>query len=474
MTELTMPTTNSLVSREDIMSRLLQAGIFLLFVEILMFTNAHAESRALIIGVGDYESETVSDLPGLDIDVDIMKGVAMQLGYPESAIKVLQDSEATLANIQKGLTEWLVNGVTTDDQVLIYYTGHGSQVEDLNGDETDGLDEFLLAHDFNVNGDNDYTGALGDDSFYEALQQIPTSNVLLMVDACHSGTGFKSFNGGFTGVDGGHPKYHHIETAGASVDGSFAAGEKGVNEDQFVALMASRDDEVAIATSRGSVFTLGIQDAIQSSLAASELTTPRKIIESAKEFVKTELNQRPELIFTPQIGGSEALMDKPLELVVTPTNRDLLLSWAAQSSSMSIATNKTDFPLGDKTLRVTVDVPREGYLNIVTVDPNDTAVVLYPNEFNQNNAVSPGTVSLPTQEMNFDLEAQGPVGEHVIVAFWTTEPVNMYEEGKGARSSEGEFLQSFNQFSGYTASRFVAVEKTDRIGAGVALVEMVP
>ena len=463
----------SFVNREAGLLRFLQAGACLLAGTLLSF-NSHAESRALIIGVGDYESEKVSDLPGLDIDVDTMKGVAMQLGYPESAIKVLQDSEATLANIQNGLTEWLVEGVTAEDQVLIYYTGHGSQTKDRDGDESDGLDEFLLAHDFNVASDNVIYGALDDDSFYQALQKIPTDNVLLMVDACHSGTGFKNFNGGLTGAEGGQPKFHYIETAGASVDGAFAAGEKGVSDDKFVALMASRDDEVAIATSRGSVFTLGIQNAIQNSLAAGLLTTPRKIIESTREFVKSELKQRPELIFTPQIGGSSVLMDKPLELVVTPTNRDLLLSWAAENSVLSMATNKTTFPLGDKTLRVTVDVPGDGYLNIVTVDPNDAAVVLYPNEFNRDNAVNAGSVSLPTQEMNFDLEAQGPVGEHVIFAFWTEEPVNMYEEGEGARDVDGKLLQTFNQFSGYTASRFVAVAKDAGTGAGVATVQMVP
>lgn len=448
-------------------------GIFLVS-GILCSASASAASRALIIGVGDYESELVNDLPGLDIDVNIVKGVARQLGYPESSIKVLQDSEATLANIQKRLSEWLVDGVTADDQVLIYYTGHGSQIQDSSGDESDGLDEFLLAHDFKVNSDNLIQGALSDDLFYNALQNIPTSNVLLIVDACHSGTGFKSFNGGLTGADGGQPKYHYIETAGASIDGTFGAGEKGVNDDQFVALMASRDDETAIATSRGSVFTLGIQDAIQAGVAAGQLTTPRKIIESTREFVKTELDKRPELIFTPQIGGSSVLMDKPIELVVTPTNRDLLLSWASQSSFLPITTNKTNFSLGDKTLKIKVDVPASGYLNVVTVDPNDTAVVLFPNEFNRNNAVNKATVSLPTQEMNFDLEAQGPVGEHVIVAFWTAEPVNMYEEGKGARNADGMLLQTFSQFSEYTASRFVAVEREVEVGAGVAIVNMVP
>lgn len=462
------------ISTSGCLARCALPAAFFYAVLLCISSPLYAESRALIIGVGEYENEDVNDLPGLDIDVDIMKRVATNLGYKESSVLVLQDEEATIDNIVRGLDQWLVEGVEADDQVLIYFTGHGAQMQDQNSDEDDGLDEFFLAHDFQVKN-NVAEGALVDDDFYKFLSRIPTENILLVVDACHSGTGFKSFNGALTGSEGGIAKYHAIGKEIALVDGSFAAGEKGSSA-RFVALMSSDDTETSIATSRGSVFTLGIEQALKDSLGQGRSATPLQIIESTRTFVRQELSTRPELIFTPQIGGDSDLLSKPLQLIPATTLRDDLLATAEPAERLSISTNKQQFSLGDRSLTVNVEVPADGYLNIVTVDPNDSGMVLYPNKFNQDNYVAAGMVTLPTREMSFDLEAQGPIGEHLVIAFWSTTELNMYTEGKGARDANGELTDVFSELSSYTTTRNftpVARKSTVSSGAGWITVNMI-
>lgn len=461
------------VSMEQIYQRFLSMCLLLVLTSLM--GSAHAESRALIIGVGDYRDEKVNDLPGLDIDVNIMKRVASSLGYKKSAVRVLQDSDATLENIKLSFTDWLSTGVNPDDQVLIYFSGHGAQFRDLNGDESDGLDEFFLTHDFKASG-GDIQGALFDDVFYELLTQIPTDNVLLIVDACHSGTGFKSFNGALTGVSGGVVKYHSVENSDNMVDSGFAMGEKNY-DDRFVAMMASGDDESAIATTRGSVFTLGIEQAIRQGLSRGSLMTPVAMIDDIREFVKKELAPNPNIIFTPQIGGASDLINKPLQLVVTPSFRNRLLTVIEGVTPLVIASNKARYSLEDKSMRISVDVPEAGYLNIINVNSQDSTVVLFPNLYNPDNRVAPGQVAIPTQQMQFDLVAREPTGESLFVAIWTPYELNMYNEGKGNRNElQGDMPDVFHELSEFSATRNFSAEARLRDGwrAGSIIVNVVP
>lgn len=71
--------------------------------------------------------------------------IVSQFGFPEAAIKVLRDSGKpgedlpTLANLKAGIS-WLAAGAKPGDQLMMHYSGHGGQVVDTNGDETDGYD----------------------------------------------------------------------------------------------------------------------------------------------------------------------------------------------------------------------------------------------------------------------------------------------------------------------------------------------
>lgn len=62
-------------------------------------------------------------------------------------VRLLTNEQATKQNIKQAIINWLPESTTAGDEVFIYFTGHGTQLRDLNGDEPDGLDEAIMPHD---------------------------------------------------------------------------------------------------------------------------------------------------------------------------------------------------------------------------------------------------------------------------------------------------------------------------------------
>ncbi|MDZ4852316.1 MAG: DUF4384 domain-containing protein, partial [Pirellulaceae bacterium] len=62
--------------------------------------------------------------------------------------KLFTNEEATRKNLEQAITQWLPSVSRPGDTVVIYYSGHGGQIPDDNGDEADMLDEFLVPYDY--------------------------------------------------------------------------------------------------------------------------------------------------------------------------------------------------------------------------------------------------------------------------------------------------------------------------------------
>ena len=105
--------------------RMLGAGL----ATALAAGGAHAESRALLIGVGDVQGHP---LPAIDLDIDNMKKVAVIMGFKPDDIKVLFNEQATAADVRQALGTWVKAGGGPDDRVMIYFSGHGTRVPDAS------------------------------------------------------------------------------------------------------------------------------------------------------------------------------------------------------------------------------------------------------------------------------------------------------------------------------------------------------
>jgi len=107
----------------------------------------------------------------------------------EDQIKILGSAQATHDAILQALDYWLVAGTGPGDRVILYYSGHGSQTLDDDGDEEDGWDEVLCPVDYNP---VTQANTLRDDRLGEALRKLEGRNITVILDACHSGTAYKA------------------------------------------------------------------------------------------------------------------------------------------------------------------------------------------------------------------------------------------------------------------------------------------
>jgi hypothetical protein len=145
---------------------------------------------ALLVGVGDYAADHVTDLRGPIHDVADVYHVLTdgEAGYdfPAANVCVLLDSEATLANVRQSW-DAMTDATSRGDTVFFFYAGHGSQTVDRNGDESDGMDETLMLHDARTPGVFD----LIDDDFNAMVRKLHArepQQIVLALDSCNSGS----------------------------------------------------------------------------------------------------------------------------------------------------------------------------------------------------------------------------------------------------------------------------------------------
>jgi uncharacterized caspase-like protein len=160
---------------------------------ILYTTPGYAADKwALLIGVGDYIHGTRFDLKGPVNDVRMMEELLLtKFGYEATNIRKLVNWDATKANIVDGVENWLASVAKPEDTVVLYYSGHGSQILDLSGDESDNRDEVLCPADIEYGSRGN---EISDDELSTMFAKIKASDVTVIFDACHAGTGTRGLD----------------------------------------------------------------------------------------------------------------------------------------------------------------------------------------------------------------------------------------------------------------------------------------
>ena len=135
--------------------------------------------RAVLIGINDYPG-IVNDLKAPVNDVDAMYRLLHdKAGFNSSEIMVIKDVDATRANIEMAINEFL-GSVTEEGTVLLYYSGHGRQL----GYETNDIKEESLY----LADDSDFL----DYELRSRVGNIKARNVIVILDACYSGGVYRS------------------------------------------------------------------------------------------------------------------------------------------------------------------------------------------------------------------------------------------------------------------------------------------
>lgn len=183
--------------------RLIRLAILL---AALVPAPARAEVRAILVGVGDY-LHIDADLRGPPADVALMARTLIARGVAPDAILALTTGAPDLPpGVRTGLPERAAilaalqtPGTAPGDTLVFYFSGHGSQAPDRDGDEVSGMDQILLPMD--ARGWNgaagEVEGAIRDDELQAHARALLSAGVQVVgiIDACHSGTGFRAAGG---------------------------------------------------------------------------------------------------------------------------------------------------------------------------------------------------------------------------------------------------------------------------------------
>lgn len=275
---------------------------------------------ALLVGIDDYQG-IGNSLNGPVADARLIGRILVEkYGFAPENVKFITDREATREHVSEAYLRHL-GQAGPDGVAVFYYSGHGMQMEEnlaLTGaldPEPDQVDEALFMWGADGRG-----GVLLDDELGFLANQLRTDRVLMIMDACFSGTGTM---GGSTGqskeqkwvdVKGNTtvPATFLTSSAKGDAPGAGAGGDLLREPQRHMLLAASTDDQLSWTASGWpkyggtiSVFTYYLAEALE---AAAPNATFTQVMSGVQEktlaFTEANYNARQ----TPRPEGSRSGM----------------------------------------------------------------------------------------------------------------------------------------------------------------------
>ena len=178
------------------------AGWILLLGVISAFSVAgQATMYGIVVGVANYVDPRIEDLTYAATDaISFAQSLQEQSDVSPSRITLLTNDRATRGAIEKAFSE-IAAISRPEDEVIVYLSGHGASVPDMDGDEADGdgNDEAFLPYDAARGDPSSY---VIDDDLGEWVARIPANKVALFLDSCYSGGQAKAIDEGSLGKKG--------------------------------------------------------------------------------------------------------------------------------------------------------------------------------------------------------------------------------------------------------------------------------
>jgi hypothetical protein len=152
----------------------------------------------LFIGIGKYmRPDIAATHEELRHSAEVMHELMLRHGQLDRQRTLLvRDAEATKANLQKLIAEWLPSVSQPGDTVFVYFSGHAGQIDTGDPAEPDGKDECLGPYDLDGGHEGETrTQAearfratnITDDTLAAWLSRLQGRQVVLILDTCHSG-----------------------------------------------------------------------------------------------------------------------------------------------------------------------------------------------------------------------------------------------------------------------------------------------
>ena len=423
------------------------------------------QMHAMIMAIGAYH-EGIPQLGGVKFDSETARQIAHRMGVPESNIRVYRDEELTLEGMKKAFDD-LEGRIQQDDQVFIYYSGHGGRQLVKEEERGERCAVSLITVDGTSFTDNEIQTRL------KRLSQ-KAQKLIVMFDACHSGgvttrgIGDSAQSTEFT------PKYWHPKGSGgmdvcAKPVNVVTRGIKldmevpGSGGNNYTYIAAARDNEISLdQPGKGGVASqawLACMNGAAVDLDGSGSLTAEKIRACAQEKIDLKLaNAKGVLPHHVSITGNERAIVGFAEKGVVPAPSVPAVQATAASAKpqasqtkpavqpnkpgkvnpvatlQDIYANRDDRRLVElkpikKKLKInqdsfefTLKSSHDGYVYLLMVGSDGTSFdLLFPNQLDKKNEIRAGeTLKLP--HATWELAAGGPPGKDTLLAIIAESP----------------------------------------------------
>jgi WD40 repeat protein len=150
------------------------------------YSAAAAKNHLLVVGINNYQNWPKLNNAVKDAN-DIVSVLMSKYGFEFSQVTLLKDEQATRSNIYNGLRS-LIEKVTPQDNLVIYFSGHGYFDQLLN-------EGYWIPVEARPNSSGDY---ISNTDILKILSNINSQHTFLIADACFSGALFADSRRGYT------------------------------------------------------------------------------------------------------------------------------------------------------------------------------------------------------------------------------------------------------------------------------------
>ena len=412
--------------------------------------------HAMIMAIGAYQ-KGITPLQGVQYDVETATQIAKKMGVMDSNIRVYRDEQLTLPGIKKAFDE-LEARVQPDDQVFIYYSGHGGR-QKVNDPETG---ERCSAAFITVDGEG-----FADMEVKIKLKHLAekAQKLIVMIDSCHSGgiatrslaEPSQEFAPKFWGKGGNDACAKPVNIVTRSINADLKKPGSGANNYTYIA--AARDNEISLdQPGKSGVASQAWLECMNGAAVDSDGSgslSAEEIRACAQEKIDTKLSKAKSVLphhvtitgnsnltigFTeksatanapaqataptaptasaPAAGKPQAAPAKPNPLATLGDiygNRDdkRVVEFKAAKPRLTIDKDIFDFTLKSS---------HDGYVYLLMVGSDGHSFdLLFPNQLDRKNEIRAGeTLKLP--RATWELGVQGPPGKDTLLAIVAESP----------------------------------------------------
>lgn len=401
---------------------------------------AQAGQKALLIGVGTYPHLSSDEqLPGARSDARKMREfLKTQWGMAESDILLLLDTDATKAAITEALFDWLPGVSRPGDRIIIYFSGHGSQIRDTSGDEADGMDEVFMPSD--SGGGVHSVNLLIDDEIRDAFASLLDREILLIADSCNSGTLSRSVDFDATLEQTTHRERYIRPDFDPDYRLEYRDEEPVSREvGAHLTLSAAMPHQWAWESSGTGVFTAYLLEALtdlRADFNENGIVTSAEVINYIRPKTEAycEKVQRCRHVgFTPNMDPKNgtfvlATRNEEREPDFVDDVTDVLPEVNGHTITLSINPGNVH-RIGDL-VSFTVTSAADGYLTLLDITASGELVPLFPKpediergKLGRIRANSP--LQIPDKSYGFKFYAQPPTGKGQLLALVTHDRINL-------------------------------------------------